>query len=97
MLDDFCFSPEAKNLDALRAQAFLCHLEGRHLGGICAKLYIANDAHPAQPGNPDATRHPDGDQTFRAAIMSRIARQGDPSEGGRVDGGDTETGSGPTI
>ena len=30
-------------------------------------------------------------------IMSRIARQGDPSEGGRVDGGGTETGSGPTI
>jgi hypothetical protein len=69
-LEDFCFSPEAKDLEALRAHAFRCHIEGRRMGGMCAALYIADDTHPAQPG--DATgpaRQPGDPADFKAQPM----------------------------
>ena len=60
-LEDFCFSPEAKDLEALRAHAFRCYLEMRRLGGMCAALYIADDAHPAQPGDATPPAQQPGD------------------------------------
>jgi len=42
-LENFCFSPEAENLEALRAAALRCHLEGSKEGRICAKVFIAGD------------------------------------------------------
>jgi hypothetical protein len=66
-LEDFCFSPEAKDLEALRAHAFRCHIEGRRLGGMCAALYIADDAHPAQPGEATGpAQHPDDPAVLKA-------------------------------
>jgi hypothetical protein len=62
-LEDFCFSPEAKDLEALRAHAFRCHVEGRRMGGMCAALYIADDAHPAQPGDATGPAQRPGDPT----------------------------------
>jgi len=60
-LEDFCFSPEARDLEALRAHAFRCYLEGRRMGGMCAALYIADDAHPAQPGDAPPPAQQPGD------------------------------------
>jgi len=42
-LENFCFSPEAENLEALRAAALRCHLEGTKQGRICAKVFIAGE------------------------------------------------------
>jgi len=42
-LENFCFAPEAENLDALRAAALRCHLEGAKEGRICAKVFIAGE------------------------------------------------------
>jgi len=82
-LEDFCFSPEAKDLEALRAAAFRCHLEGRHTSGMCAKLYIADDAHPAQPADAaPAPARPLNEEELRKAIMARILTEGDaPGDG----------------
>jgi hypothetical protein len=90
-LENFCFSPEAKDLEALRAHAFRCHVEGRYAGGMCAALYIADDAHPAQPGTPDAAppqHRPVSEEALRAAIVARIARDGEGlPDGSPPDGG----------
>lgn len=92
-LDDFCFSPDAQDLEALRAHAFLCRLEGRHNGRMCAKLYIADDSHPAQPTDAAFPASGPGDsgtldprpfdeEALRRAILERIVRGGDtPAEG----------------
>jgi len=42
-LEEFCVSPEAKNLEALHAAALRCKLEGRKNGKVCAKIFIAGD------------------------------------------------------
>jgi len=76
-LEDFCFSPEVQHLEALRAFAFRCHMEGRHMGGMCARLYIADDAHPAQPGDASAPApQPVNEEALRKAILARIATDG---------------------
>jgi hypothetical protein len=101
-LEEFCFSPDARDIDALRAHAFRCHLEGRNTGGMCAKLYIADDAHPAQPGEPErsgpqpgdpqaSSTHPVDEESLRHAIMARIVREGD----GAVEG--PSSGQGPSV
>ena len=42
-LENFCFSPEAENLDALRTAALRCHIEGTKDGRVCAKVFIAGE------------------------------------------------------
>ena len=42
-LEEFCFSPAVENLEALRAAALRCQLEGRQNGKVCAKVFIAGD------------------------------------------------------
>jgi hypothetical protein len=74
-LEDFCFSPGAGDLDALRAAAFRCYVEGRRGRGICAKLYIADNAHPAQPGEPTLAPAPLVDEeALRRAILAQIVK-----------------------
>ena len=87
-LEDFCFSPEAQDLEALRAYAFRCHVEGRHRGGMCAVLYIADDAHPAQPDDAIApVAQPINEEALRTAILARIALEGGATEGSPPDRG----------
>jgi hypothetical protein len=42
-LEEFCFSPAVENLEALRAAAIRCQLEGRQNGKVCAKIFIAGN------------------------------------------------------
>jgi len=75
-LEDFCFSPEAENLDALRAAALRCHLEGSKEGRICAKVFIAGETsfstifHAPPPSVPRKTL-----LALRDRILSMIRRE----------------------
>jgi len=75
-LEDFCFSPEAENLEALRAAALRCHLEGTKEGRICAKVFIAGETsfstvfHSPPPTVPRKTL-----LAIRDSILSMISRQ----------------------
>lgn len=41
MLEDFCFSPEAEDLAALREHIAECKKNGRFSGDVCARFFIA--------------------------------------------------------
>jgi hypothetical protein len=42
-LEDFCFSAEAKDVEALRRKFKQCQESGRFMGDCCAKLFIMED------------------------------------------------------
>jgi hypothetical protein len=75
-LEEFCFSAEARDVDALRAHVLRCRIEGRHQGGVCAKLYIASDTYSAHPDATDPVNVQSvSEERLRAAIASRIAQE----------------------
>ena len=50
MLENFCFSAGADDLEAIRKTLAQCRKQGRFSGDFCSKLFIAH---------PDAAREPD--------------------------------------
>lgn len=73
-LENFCFSPDAQNLDALRAAALRCRMAGTLAAhGICSKLFIADTDHPAAPALVPGPRPPAEDlEALRREILRRI-------------------------
>jgi hypothetical protein len=76
VLEEFCFSPEAANLDRLRAAALRCSVTGTKQGRICAKVFIAEDArfsrlfdHPRRRPSPQARRQ------LHQAILKKIREE----------------------
>lgn len=41
-LDDFCFSPDAKDAKAVRAHAMRCRVTGKRHGRLCSKVFIVD-------------------------------------------------------
>ena len=72
-LEDFCFSPDADNLDALRAAALRCQLNGKAEGKVCAKVFIAGRHDAALALHKPSRRVSKSRlEALRAAILRRI-------------------------
>jgi hypothetical protein len=41
-LDEYCFSTDTENIEALKKHIAECKNNGRFTGGVCARFFIAN-------------------------------------------------------
>jgi hypothetical protein len=77
-LEEFCFSPAAENLEALRAAALRCQLEGRKNGKVCAKIFIAGDnPSSALLATPRKKARRESLQALKDSILRTIREQAD--------------------
>ena len=56
-LDEFCFSEDAGNLDAVKANFARCKHTGKFNGELCAKVYIAG-TRPPEPTEDEPPTKP---------------------------------------
>jgi len=79
-LENFCFSPDANNLEALRAAALRCQLNGKAEGAVCAKVFIAGRSETALLRHTSPRRVPKSKlKALRSAILRRLRDEGQPS------------------
>lgn len=79
-LENFCFSPDADNLDALRVAALRCQLNGKAEGKVCAKVFIAGRDEATLALHRPPRRVPKSTlKALRSAILRRIRDEGAPS------------------
>jgi hypothetical protein len=41
-LDEYCFSTDTENIEALKNHIAGCKVNGKFTGGVCARFFIAN-------------------------------------------------------
>ena len=55
-LEDFCFTPEAEDVESLRTKALVCKVKGHMTGDVCAKVFIAGADQRAELGRPSRAK-----------------------------------------
>ncbi len=55
-LENFCFTPEAEDVESLRTQALACKVKGHMTGDVCAKVFIAATDQRSELGRPSRAR-----------------------------------------